>query len=122
MHQCEEPLRDIEQLSYEMERTFREIREIRAVVRSLESEVSAAKRREENLHKALSSPKPSLLIDYRMSYEGATDENVLIWDKEIIQEYVRTRNFAYLVRMVLPMVREDPGDIVNFGTVMVNNH
>ena len=91
-------------------------------IQSLEEESLAAQRREKNLHEALSSREPVLLVNYSMSYDGATKENVLVRDKKVIEEFEKTKDLAYLERVISPIVKKDPEDIIVFGMVMVNTH
>ena len=95
---------------------------LRRRIESLEEESLASQRRELNLYEALSSREPVLLVNYSMTYDGATKENVLVRDKKVIEEFEKTRDLPYLERVISPIVKKDPEDIIVFGMVMVNTH
>jgi len=98
------------------------IDELRKRIHSLEEEALAAKRREKNLHEALSSQEPILLVNYSMSHDGATNESVLVRNKRIIEEFEKTRDLTYLERVISDIIKKEPEDIIVFGMVMANTH
>ena len=114
---------DLHELSVHANETLAAFDRLRRRIESLEEESLASQRREKNLHEALSSREPVLLVNYSMTYDGATKENVLVRDKTIIEEFEKTRDLIYLERVVSPMVEGIyPGDIIIHGTVVMNTH
>lgn len=102
-------------LEQEMKEAFR-------MIDSLGSQIRASERREQNLYKALSSQQPVLIVNYSMSYDGAQNENVLIYDNEIIREFEKSKDLVYLERAISPIIQKEPEDVIVFGMVMVNTH
>lgn len=113
---------DLPELSNHARETLVAIERLRMEIESLKEESLAARRRELNLYEALSSQEPVLLVNYSMTYDGATKENVLVRDKKVIEEFEKTRDLSYLERVISPIVKKDPEDIIVFGMVMVNTH
>ena len=115
---------DVNEINDELQRyVLPLLDELKRRIKSLEEESLAAQRREKNLIEILSSREPVLIVNYSMTYDGATKESVLVRDKTIIKEFEKTRDLVYLERVVSPMVEGIyPGDIIIHGTVMVNTH